>query len=545
MPKLPTYDAPLGGLPGIGGRRANADDFGGGVAQAIGQVGGALKQVNNDIEESESRDALVKSTEIRAKYAKRLDEAATSGSDLAALQEEMNDELSKVGENFATRKGQSSLQMYSANTNLMFDEQSNNIAVTRAGAQAKLAASKFRDSATRLLQMDPSSLASQESLVDDFVSTFGRIPVENRALIADELKNELNMAAAMRTAQLFPEEIDRRVNAGEWKLTAAQQRSVLTEAEQEITSRRIAAEHNRQAQEREKKERIAETNDALFGQFVQGNLKIETVRESGLPAFGDGSQKQWFDMLKQQAEDWSGKPAKTDPALFNTVRQRIDLPPGHPEKINEPSTVLDMYGRGLALDDAKWLATRITENKSEGGQTEAAAVSEVISNLRGQLDKSNMLSIDQGGGERVQAFTIHLRDKISQYKKDGRDPYLLLRPNAPDYIGNDLPLFLSGAQRMQQDLTKQLDEALTPKEPAQRRSLDDIFKGAPVEVRPSKSATEPIDSDTPLDAPQPSVAQQYLNAIDEWEKTTIGTEEYKAAKKKVDALEARRLKGEK
>jgi hypothetical protein len=121
MPKLPTFTAQIGDAPTLGGRRASADDFAPGnpLGKTAQRVGEALL---SGAEEEESRKALIASSEIRAKYARALDEAALSDTDTDKLKEQMQEELSKVGDDFQTTRGVQSLQLHQANTELMFDE---------------------------------------------------------------------------------------------------------------------------------------------------------------------------------------------------------------------------------------------------------------------------------------------------------------------------------------------------------------------------------------------------------------------------------------
>jgi hypothetical protein len=121
MPRLPQFTAEAGSLPISGGRRASGEDFGAAVGEALQSVSAAGRQIVTDIEESETRKVIVAQNEIRAKYAKRLDEAAISGADLGKIKEEMNNELSRTGDGLQTRKGGDQLRVATANTNLMYD----------------------------------------------------------------------------------------------------------------------------------------------------------------------------------------------------------------------------------------------------------------------------------------------------------------------------------------------------------------------------------------------------------------------------------------
>lgn len=431
MPKLPTFDAPLGGLPGIGGRRATSEDFGGGVAQAIGQIGGALRQVNNDIEESESRDALVQSTEIRAKYAKRLDEAAVSGADTQALQEEMNDELSKVGENFATRKGRDSLQFYSANTNLMFDEQANNIAVTRAGAEAKLAAGKFLTSTGALLGSNPLYLKTAEADADALVSTFTRISPEKKAEIAANLKNELNVSAAVASARLDPHGTKIALMAGDWDLTPAQREQVTKQAEQEIRGMRADIEYERTQREREKAEINMTARGETLKQIMDGSASAKAIlADSRMDPI---TQEHMIGLLEQRSKE--GPEAKSNPTTKRDLFLRVTAPDGDPSKIYNDTPIYEAAKAGqLNVTDANWLNNLVAAQKDEKGRSLATRLNGRMSVVSAAMRADPVLAAMPELSAAVQLQMIsEVEEAEARMRQEGKDPNALLDPDSKDY----------------------------------------------------------------------------------------------------------------
>src|SRR5262245_8987175 len=138
MPQLPQYTARVGDAPIAGGRRASAEDFGVDTSEFAHSIQKFGANLLAKTEEDETRQALVANAEIRAETAKALDDAAISGAPLEPIKERMHAQLSKVGEQFQTKKGASAIRLYQANSALMFDEQANKINVSRAASQAML-----------------------------------------------------------------------------------------------------------------------------------------------------------------------------------------------------------------------------------------------------------------------------------------------------------------------------------------------------------------------------------------------------------------------
>lgn len=240
MPRLPTRSADI--QPGAisGGRRAGIEDTGAvdlaPLGRTIQNVAESQMQVRED---SESRKVLVQQAEIRAKYAKRLDEAATSGEELGKIREELDADLSKISENLQTRKGLETAQMHAANTGAVFDNQANNIAVTRATLEARVEGAKFLNSTGAIVGANPGYLPQAEQDVDAFVATLSRVPPEKRAAIAADLKNNLNVAAAMRQAQLDPDGTIAAIKGGQYNLDPTQRLQIEREAERENARRRL------------------------------------------------------------------------------------------------------------------------------------------------------------------------------------------------------------------------------------------------------------------------------------------------------------------
>ena len=429
MPKLPTYAAKIGDAAVSGGRRAAAEDFGEGVNSGLIAAGHRIQSATlsfaAEMEEQEARKALVASTQIRADYARKLDEAALSGADVGKIKEQMVSDLTKVGESFQTKKGVDQIQLYTANSEIMFDKQASQIAVQRAWSEAKLQGSAFVNSASALIQSNPLYLQAAEKDAADFVASFPRIRPDQRAELTRRLQQDLNMAAAMSAARLDPPGAQTRLDAGEWNLTPEQRNTARLNAEKYGNIKRQTEDREiaRKKQEREERKDEAETDltRRIFSNEVGKKIYDEITSSPYLDA---GALRRVQATLEQRTKDLQGgeTAAKTDPRVFNNLRELIDLPQTDTRKPKSAGEIWAFYGKGLTEASARALETRWRDNRSESGQRWSAAESELIRNLRPQLDKSTMVSSDAGGGARVQAFTQHLRDKVEEYKTQKKDP---------------------------------------------------------------------------------------------------------------------------
>ena len=270
MPRLPTFTANI--QPGAiaGGRRAGPED----MAADITPVGRALQQggeqVLSVVEEDESRKILVRQAEIRAKYAKRLDEATTNGEDVDKIRQELDNDLATATEGLQTKKGYETARLHTANTGAVFDNQANQIKVTRATLEARVEGGKFLNSTGALVSSNPTYLPQAEQDVDAFVATLTRISPEKRAEIADSLKQNLNVTAAMANARLDPQATIQAVKGGAYNMDPQQRQQVVNQAEAEIRARRVEENYQRAEQERLRREADDNARDRYFKDIMEG-----------------------------------------------------------------------------------------------------------------------------------------------------------------------------------------------------------------------------------------------------------------------------------
>lgn len=486
MPRLPTYSAKLDGGVVSGGRRASAEDTGAvdltGAVRAVQAAGEGFLQ---EAEQEQTRQAIVENQRIRAQAIADLRAAEMEGRDTAPILEKLDEEIARVGEGFTTKRGAQAAEYHGQSSRAVVTEAAAVMNARRSGRQLANQARTFDAAAAQQLQIDPTALgrilAEREALMGTYS---GKVPPELIAAARQEGEAVLTAASVQSVIEADPalaERLLRDVDHKPWGALTPQQRASLVNTAQ---SAQTANANKKLAEERERKLAMQAAGDAAMNEMLQmqADGKLAQFDTNALLRRTDVDPDRRLQILnvhKALVKDMTQGPAKERPEVFNSLRERIDLPQDDPRKLRDVGEIWNVYakGQGLSKEGASFLERRMRDNRSESGQKWATAEAEAIRNLKGQLDKSTMLSIDAAGGERVQSFTVHLRERKAQFEKEGKDPYSLLNPKSKDYIGNDIPLFQSGAQRTQADLTRQIDRSLAPKTPATRRSLDDIFKG--------------------------------------------------------------------
>lgn len=446
MPVLPKYTATVGGVDAGGGRRASAQDFGApglgdsGMVGAGHQIQAAAQTFLNDMEERESRAALVQSTQVRADYARRLDEAQRTGANLDPLKQSMLEDLAKIGEKFDTRRGQEQLQLYTANSEIMFDQQANAIAVQRAWTQAKIDGTNFVASASALIQSNPGYLQVAEKNAEDFVATFSKVPAHQRAALAQELKQDLNMAAAISAARMNPADTKKRLEAGEWSLTPEQRNIALNKANAEQEHKLVEQARLREEDRRVKQEAAT---DALY-EYTKG---IYTGAFSSRQALDDprfASHPQFLEHLilaeKQRVKELREREQPSDPIVRHNLWLAIHAPEGTPGKIYTAGPIYEAVKNGkLNLQNANALVSDVANLKDENNRSLGARLTEADHIIGRAVSQYPGFVMQPALVADIQLdYMSRVRAKISALRAAGdKHPMRIFDANDKDYIGSN------------------------------------------------------------------------------------------------------------
>lgn len=453
MGKIPTYTAGALDVGVGGGRRASAEDFGSDFGSVGKGVSTAINAYVNDKEDDEARTALVESTKIRANYAKALDEAATSGADVEALKEKMNADLANIGANFQTKRGSSAVELYTANSNIMFDEKANAISVQRASIEARTKTAEFLRNAGSIIASNPGYVTTAEKDGHDFIDTFSRASPAVKAELKQGITHDLNMQAAVGSARIDPEGTKKKLEAGDWNLTPDQRTAALNRADMEIAQKRqdndrAAAEARRVRAEDDDKARREYTQAILEGKSIKaavGDPRLTAESIQNLMHF-----QQWrIDEIRQGAE-------VGNKSLEMSLFKRIFAPDGTPGKIYSTDEIFRAVGPGmLNTTQAARLIGYTQANKDENGRTFG---SRLVSSLT--ILGNNMKSAPEWMGrpaEEIANIQLTLRDQAEKHadelRKAGQNPDAILDPDSKDYFFKPGKLKQIGDQVRQQSRT--------------------------------------------------------------------------------------------
>lgn len=438
MPRLPTRSADI--QPGAisGGRRAGVEDTNfvdlAPIGRTIQNVAESQMQVR---EESESRKVLVQQAEIRAKYAKRLDEATTSGEDLGKIKEEFETDLSKVNESLQTRKGLETAQLHAANNGAVFDNQANNIAVTRAAVQARVDGAKYLSAlGSTLATNGPGYLPQAEQDVDAFVATLSRVPPEKREAIALDLKNNLNVAAARSLARSDPNAAIKAVEDGKFVLDPAQRQAVLDRAKETQNAMRIEEARVKAEAETERLKRSEQAVDGYFKQMMTGGFSMKAaLNDETLTA---RAREHVILLAESRAKEMASGEKKSNPVVEKNLWLAIHAPQGDPRKIYNATPIFEAVQRGeITTTSANQLNAMVANQKDENNQKIGSHMNGLMSIVGRSLSQDPRYIGQPGIVAEIQMdYQDRVTKRVTALRDAKKDPMEAFNPASKDFVGS-------------------------------------------------------------------------------------------------------------
>jgi hypothetical protein len=440
MPQLPTYTAKLGDLPISGGRRASAPEGSdlGELSRTVSRIAGSYLA---NLEEKENRAALLATTEIRAKYARALDEAVTTGADVEKLREQMADDIAKAGVDFQTNKGVESLALYASNTSLMFDEQANRIAVQRAAATARVEGSKFLNSAGAIIQSNPTYLIQAEKDAEAFGKTLVGISPQAREDIVGGLKKELNMAAALSMARIDPEGTRKALDGGAYDLSPDQRNAAINKAESESNAKRADENFQRAQREHEQRERDEVARDRHFKGIIGGTTRRRDILDDAdlLPT----TREHLVLLMEQRARELRGESStKSDPVTKRNLWLAVHAPEGNAARIYNADPVFAAVQQGrLSIPDANQLMAQVSAQKDENNRSIAQRLGSFVSDLERTIARLPEFTAQPALIAAVQLdYQDRVYKRMERLRKENQDPAQVFDAESKQYVGT--PQFL-------------------------------------------------------------------------------------------------------
>lgn len=197
---------------------------------------------------------------------------------------------------------------------------------------------------------------------------------------------------------------------------------------------RTAEVRMQQVDAQARKDKIVQDEQAredLFQQYAVGKLSATAVARS--PAT-TAVKEHYLALLKAQAK---GEDATDRAGVKQDMWARIYLPYGDKNKITSLDPIREAATRGdLSERTYNFLRNEFVNSQTDDGQKigpdlvrAARAGHEIMQkSLAGQMDYSGLV------GDAAQRFERDLMDNVAKYRKENKDPRLLITPGSPDYM---------------------------------------------------------------------------------------------------------------
>jgi len=440
MPKLRGYSADLQEAPISGGRRATADDFGGGIGEATTGLAHRVQKVGESVvemaEQKDERYVIVEQARLRQQTAKALEQATLSGAPTEPIREKLENDLAGLKNKVTTKKGLTAADYHGFNTMNVYDTAENQLRVQRAATEARTQATTLMAEQGATLASRPAYLPAAIQISDQFLDTFkGRVAPEKLEDMKQAQRLQLNESAVRAWSLLDPAATKAQLEAGEFTLTPAQRRQEIGFAEGQIRQRRQDAEHEMRMDEYRKQklsdESRGEWNQEIFGGTAKttqilADRRLTAAHQEHLILLND----RWIDQLRNGDK-------KPNPVLERDLMLRIYAPEGSPEKIYSADAVYEAMKRpdGLNVTQFRRLYAEVANAKDPNNSTVNQRFFESMQMVNAAVQKdAGLLMQPWLMAELSGKWAGAVRALMDQERAEGRNPARLFNPQDKDWV---------------------------------------------------------------------------------------------------------------
>lgn len=374
----------------------------------------------------------------------------------AKFRESLEGDLDKFRTGFLTTAGQKWAEAHVESfRNHMFEKTASDMS-TMAGIAAQKNARETINSLSNTVKGDPSSLdyalktldSSIEGVVGSSPNLTGVAAAKVRDQIAEAGKDQIIKSAAFgyiqRTGQVpawaQEERFSKYIDGMELKRFEAAARMEQRMARSEQNQNRLMAEHTAK---------------------LDFHNKVNALEAKTIPQ-NDGERPTLPPGYWQAVRELQTHPgAAQEPGLYKrlitngeTITSRMNKPEPLGPVSHETSTeLLAQMRRGEITDttpiykayedgklqngDFNFLVREFRESRSPEGDRLNKATQRFIDGVKPMITKANpvMGNLDPNGTQQLYRFEMTLKERMTEYRKAGKNPYDLLDPSKPDYMG--------------------------------------------------------------------------------------------------------------
>lgn len=467
MPVIREYGDAKVRAPGpISQREWSPDDLGAAEGRALTQLGQAVKDtgevVAKRIDEENTSDTTQKMTEANANLSAKLQKilrTATPG-DKAPFDEfdrEVDDTLGKIGEGASSIGARRFYQDSSARIKAQLFQTSTSGQADLAGAKAVQDYTKTSNNLTAATLADPkaymNNMGMHAAAIEQLVQS-GNLPRDKAIALQTKGEAEIAQGAIRGWANLDADYAEKKLKSGEYDryLDQDAKHQLFGEIREAKRAKEIDAERMQRLAEKQLKREQTKTQNGFLQAMNDGTLDAKTILNSNLDPTGDGSKKQFLDMLKTMNDPEAR--LKDDPALVISLYDRIHLPDGDPRKLTDENELNQHVGRGLSFTTLNRFRDEMQGSQTEAGKQEAELKRQLMEVAKGKLTKSNPLTglRDPVGDEQFAKWQAQFFEDYKKARSEGKSARELTDPSSPMYLGKNLSQYVRTQKQIINDL---------------------------------------------------------------------------------------------
>lgn len=366
-------------------------------------------------------------------------------------QEALEPELEKYRDGFMTESGQKFAESHIASLrNGMFEKTASDMATLAASAVStnmRQTGNSLSNSAMTNPESVPRLLASTDSLVEGVVGSSpnlkGAVASKARMELTQRMKEDIvksgaigaiqNSANPEAEAERWGKQYPEYINGNELKMLSAN-------ARQQIRADRTdkAYSDHIKKQEAEAVSDATETKilQKLYSDDPRQQAEVSTKAIVNDPGLTRVAKERMISVVNREMKPETAAKVSNDNAI--DLLQKLRLPEGEPGRISDLGPIYQARIDGkLNRTDFEALKKEFTDLRTPEGQRLGQAKESFLKAMGPIIDKSNPLmgNIDPDGKSNLYRLQWDLDARMDEYRKAGKNPYDLLDPSKPDYMG--------------------------------------------------------------------------------------------------------------
>jgi hypothetical protein len=464
MPKIRTYEQQVG-IPNAELRSSASPETASLPGQAMANLGGQVADFAQVMHQNEVRDDIGSSqeklAEIRNKYSQRVMVETQRGNiDTEKLYNDYNEEINSVSGEFKTNKGK---EYFTKQSLSLGSQLIKSAAISQSQVKGKLAVEQWHNSMNLNANTLTKSPADFESVLSSSIDAINA-NVENGSMAATEAEKLKRLSGETFAASAVTGWASISADTAKDLLDQGQYDKYLDPTKKQELYKSIKAYKRGEETDsirvrRLEKEKLEKVSEA-WQQDNLDNLNDKTITSKQILESPMKSEKkiQWLNMLKKNLSET----LKTDPAVKNNAIQRVLLPDGDPQKVDNISELYEFVGKGLTITDIKQISSFM--DSTPEGKALKDSRKMLTDAAKAQILKTDPFSRTTIGHQNLSKFSNDLLDRETQLKKEGKDVKELYNPNSKEYFGHQINKYKLQAADIVGSFNAQFDTSISSPE---------------------------------------------------------------------------------